>query len=398
MSNTHGFSKKNMKNEIVKTKLTQPLSSGFPEGQIDQSFYGWVNATRNLHSPFQRASQKALATNIEMAKAETRRTLKRPFKLFVLLPIAKSKGLSALRESTMNRAVRLSKRLPVFLALAFSFIFFVSTNAFAQEDAEWKKRVNDINQENLPYTKNLPQIDRVELQKVSGGESGFNKILERRIIEGERARQIASLWRGQKWDYETRASCYNPPFAIRFFSNGKLVLYAGVCWDCRQIGILKPIGGGQGFHPDTKNAKKLLKIFTDAFAKNDSSQYSYNSKLFIQAEPYTINLPEIDKVELQRVERNDGIKVLETKTLEGEEAKKIASLWREQYWGGLGARCHFPPYAVKFYSGDKLIVYASVCWECHNIGFSTLDFYQGFNAENDEAKKLFEAFNKVFSK
>ncbi|HVJ18787.1 MAG TPA: hypothetical protein VM686_25370 [Polyangiaceae bacterium] len=53
----------------------------------------------------------------------------------------------------------------------------------------------------------------------------------------------------------------------------------------------------------------------------------------------------------------------------GSDAQKIAELWRalrpaEQ------ARCHIPPYGLRFWNGSAMIVECSLCWECNNaFGF-----------------------------
>jgi hypothetical protein len=90
--------------------------------------------------------------------------------------------------------------------------------------------------------------------------------------------------------------------------------------------------------------------------------------------PYTHNLPAIDKVELFKLElkddRWDG-QMTASKVLRGAEAQRLASLWRRQTYTSNLAACHEPNYAIKFYSGEKLIAYASVCWSCNSIFFIT---------------------------
>ncbi|MDX6305034.1 MAG: hypothetical protein QOI77_2003 [Blastocatellia bacterium] len=83
------------------------------------------------------------------------------------------------------------------------------------------------------------------------------------------------------------------------------------------------------------------------------------------------NLSTIDKVELQAVIDSElWIKGVEaTKTIEGVDAQKVAQLWRSQKWNRTGYACHRPVYAIKFFSHGKLIFYASICWECHNVYF-----------------------------
>src|SRR5205814_4223221 len=86
--------------------------------------------------------------------------------------------------------------------------------------------------------------------------------------------------------------------------------------------------------------------------------------------PYTRNLPRIDKIELLKLElkddRWDG-KITTSKVLQGAEAQKVASLWRRQTYTSNLSACHEPAYAIKFYSHEKLIAYASVCWSCNSI-------------------------------
>jgi len=117
---------------------------------------------------------------------------------------------------------------------------------------------------------------------------------------------------------------------------------------------------------------------------------------------FTTKLPPIDKIELQEVEANElWIKrVLATKTIEGREAQSVARLWRSQKYGGMGAACHNPVYAIKFYSQGKPIAYASLCWECKNIIFveSDLNDSLGFAANSARGRQLLTVFKKAFTK
>jgi len=87
---------------------------------------------------------------------------------------------------------------------------------------------------------------------------------------------------------------------------------------------------------------------------------------------YTRNLAVVDKIELLKIElkddRWDG-EITASKVLRGTEAQKVASLWRRQTYTSSLAACHEPAYAIKFYSGKRLIAYASVCWSCNSIFF-----------------------------
>lgn len=115
----------------------------------------------------------------------------------------------------------------------------------------------------------------------------------------------------------------------------------------------------------------------------------------------TRRLPTIDKVELQAVIDSElWIKSIEaSKTIEGVEAQKVARLWRSQKWDRSAYACHRPVYAIKFFSHSKLIFYASICWECHNVYFiepATKEIVGsvGFGSESAKGRKLLKLFKK----
>ncbi len=98
---------------------------------------------------------------------------------------------------------------------------------------------------------------------------------------------------------------------------------------------------------------------------------------------YTRQLPAVDKVELQKVSGIERIEKVEaTKVLTDKEALAVATLWREQTYGGTGAACHEPAYTIKFFSKEKLIVYAK------NL--------VGFNAHGKKGQQLLRVFQNAF--
>jgi hypothetical protein len=118
--------------------------------------------------------------------------------------------------------------------------------------------------------------------------------------------------------------------------------------------------------------------------------------------PYTRNLPHIDKVELLKLKLIDDQwngDILATKVLKGSEAQRIASLWRKQTYTSSQSACHNPAYAIKFYSQEKLLVYASVCWSCNNIFMMTpkLSRTQNFLGGNRRGEQLSEIFDLAFT-
>ena len=52
--------------------------------------------------------------------------------------------------------------------------------------------------------------------------------------------------------------------------------------------------------------------------------------------------------------------------VEGELVQQVASLWR-QLKPGESARCHMPPFGLRFYFKEKLILQAFLCWACDNM-------------------------------
>ena len=124
-----------------------------------------------------------------------------------------------------------------------------------------------------------------------------------------------------------------------------------------------------------------------------------------KTKPYTRLLPLINKIELSKVGQltADGeiASIAATKVIEGRDVRTIASLWRAQTWDyNYSGMCHTPAYVVKFYSGEKLIVHASVCWACGNIQFreSNITGVQGFASHSKAAQSLLKVFNEEFSK
>jgi hypothetical protein len=83
-------------------------------------------------------------------------------------------------------------------------------------------------------------------------------------------------------------------------------------------------------------------------------------------------------------------------TVSGAAADRIAELWRCLPQGNQ-ARCHTPPFGLRFYSGEQVICQASVCWECNNIfgDFSGKPLHYEFDAEATPSKQLFAEIQKV---
>lgn len=87
------------------------------------------------------------------------------------------------------------------------------------------------------------------------------------------------------------------------------------------------------------------------------------------------SLPDIDAVEIVNLRglRPNGVDHFMALAIDsryvrlvGRDAGRIARLW-QKLPSGKQMRCHLPPFALRFYSGDRLICQASICWRCNNI-------------------------------
>lgn len=120
--------------------------------------------------------------------------------------------------------------------------------------------------EYLPYTQNLPQIDKVELLKLTLVEDRWSgDILAIKILEGASARKVANLWHRQSYT-SGLAACHTPAYAIKFYSKGKLLAYASVCWSCNNIFMITPkLTITQSFRGYNRKGEQLAEIFESAF-------------------------------------------------------------------------------------------------------------------------------------
>jgi hypothetical protein len=120
-----------------------------------------------------------------------------------------------------------------------------------------------------------------------------------------------------------------------------------------------------------------------------------------EARQFTQKLPAIDKVELLKLKTDGDLwqgEIETTKTLKGVKAKNFATLWRNQVYRPYASACHNPAYGIKFYSGDKLIVFVSVCWDCNTIGFEKpyINNTQYFDGRGKQGQQLLRIFTSTF--
>lgn len=83
-------------------------------------------------------------------------------------------------------------------------------------------------------------------------------------------------------------------------------------------------------------------------------------------------------------------------TLLGAAVLHVADLWRRLPPGDQ-ARCHIPPYGLRFFSDDHLVCEASICWACNNI-FGVADgrkIHYAFDAEHSVSQELLAEINRI---
>jgi hypothetical protein len=101
-------------------------------------------------------------------------------------------------------------------------------------------------------------------------------------------------------------------------------------------------------------------------------------------------LPEVGTIEILILDGRgalEGMKILDDapyKLVEGQVAQEIANLFR-QLPSGQPARCHTPPFGLRFYVENGSQVQCSICWKCNNIYG---DFQYDFDAENSISQSL----------
>ena len=123
----------------------------------------------------------------------------------------------------------------------------------------------------LPYTRDLPAIDRVELLKLEMKNDKWDGEIEsRKVLQGTKAQRVASLWRKQTYT-QSDSACHEPGYAIKFYSRGHLLVYATVCWACNNMFFMTPeLKRTQNFEGGNKLGEQLYEVFRLAFTETTS--------------------------------------------------------------------------------------------------------------------------------
>ena len=153
-------------------------------------------------------------------------------------------------------------KLDVHLAGVLLLLLCIVPTAFGQSRRYMGRR------EYSPYTRNLPTIDKVQLLKLKLiGDQWNGDILATKVLKGADAQKVASLWRRQTYT-SALAACHNPAYAIKFYSQRKLLVYASVCWSCNNIFMITPkLARTQSFRGYDRRGEQLSEIFDSAFTE-----------------------------------------------------------------------------------------------------------------------------------
>lgn len=131
--------------------------------------------------------------------------------------------------------------------------------------------------EYLPYTRNLPRIDRVELfkLKLNMKDEWDGEIIASKTLAGRQAQKLASLWRRQIYN-KSESACHSPGWAIKFYAREKLIAYATVCFSCNNISMITPdLPTRQNFAGYEPIGEQLEQMLSDAFAEGKTAKQKF---------------------------------------------------------------------------------------------------------------------------
>jgi hypothetical protein len=156
--------------------------------------------------------------------------------------------------------MRLKNRFDIRPAAALLLVLCIVPAAFGQ-----RRRYMGL-KDYLPYTRNLPRVDKVELLRLVLVEDRWNgEIRAVKVLKGGEAQKVASLWRRQTYTSGLGA-CHSPAYAVKFYSRGKLLAYATVCWSCNNIFMMTPkMSRTQSFRGYDRRGEQLSDLFDSAF-------------------------------------------------------------------------------------------------------------------------------------
>lgn len=123
------------------------------------------------------------------------------------------------------------------------------------------------------YTANIPRVEKVEKVELFSlkkqGDICTGEMLGQKVVVGEEAEKIASLWQDQSF-FPNSAICHNPGYAIKFYAQGELKIYATLCWECDNIEFITPkLEKLVAFDARGDNGQQLLRLFEGSFPERN---------------------------------------------------------------------------------------------------------------------------------
>ena len=122
----------------------------------------------------------------------------------------------------------------------------------------------------LPYTRNLPRIDKIELLELELKDDRWaGEVAASKVLKGAEAQKVASLWRRQTYT-SSLAACHEPAYAIKFYYRERLLAYASVCWACNNMFFITPkLPRTLSFAGGNERGEQLSEIFRLAFTATE---------------------------------------------------------------------------------------------------------------------------------
>lgn len=118
----------------------------------------------------------------------------------------------------------------------------------------------------LPYTRNLPRIDKIEILNLELKDDRWDgQVAAVKVLQRAEAQKVAWLWRHQTYT-SSLSACHEPAYAIKFYYRERLIAYASVCWSCNSILFITPnLHRTQSFLGGNERGEQLSEIFRLAF-------------------------------------------------------------------------------------------------------------------------------------
>lgn len=108
-------------------------------------------------------------------------------------------------------------------------------------------------------------------------------------------------------------------------------------------------------------------------------------------------LPEVSTIDILILDGRHPLEVMKIldnaphKLIKGEVVQEIANLFRQLPLGEQ-ARCHNPPFGLRFYLENGSQVQCSICWDCNNIYG---DFRYNFDGQNSISQSLLTLLKRL---